>query len=144
MSYLLDTNVISEFRLPMPDANVDAWLQSVDEEKTFISVASIAEIRRGAALLAEGRRKQSLLNWLQEILTERFRGRVLDVTPEVALLWGDLMAHARQNGFGLSIMDAFLAASARVHALRVVTRNVRDFERLNLEVINPWQPRDTR
>jgi predicted nucleic acid-binding protein len=140
VSYLLDTNVLSEFQRPRPDDNVLSWLEAVDEDGVYISVVSLGELRRGVALLAPGRRGTELDAWLREHLRPRFEGRILDITPSVAEAWGELMAQSKRIGVGLHVVDAFLAASAQVHSLNLVTRNIKDFEAFDLEITNPWAP----
>lgn len=138
MNFLLDTNVLSEVRRPEPDHRVLRWLHEVDEDRTFISVISLAEIRKGVRLLPEGRRRDALAAWLSQDLPDRFSGRILVVDTPVSLQWGDLVADCRRKGTALSILDAFLAATAIVHDLRLVTRNLRDFASLGIETLNPW------
>ncbi len=96
MSYLLDTNVLSEFKRPRPDRNVVAWVDAVDEDETFLSVVSIGELRRGIALLPTGSRRTALDAWLGGELRLRFEGRVLDVTPMIAEAW--VNSPGRRNG----------------------------------------------
>jgi len=138
VNFLLDTNVLSEVRRPEPDHRVLRWLHEVDEDRTFISVISLAEIRKGVRLLPEGRRRDALAAWLSQDLPDRFSGRILVVDTPVSLQWGDLVADCRRKGTALSILDAFLAATAIVHDLRLVTRNLRDFASLGIETLNPW------
>jgi toxin FitB len=138
VSFLLDTNVLSEMRRPKPDENVYTWLDQADEAEVFISVISLAEIQRGLSLMDRGRRRKELENWLHDALLPRFDGRILGVTAAIALVWGRLAAQAKHEGFGLGVMDAALAATAQVHNLRLVTRNTKDFQRLDVELLNPW------
>lgn len=138
MNVLLDTNVLSEVRRPAPDPKVLAWLNGVDEDRTFISVASIAELKRGIALMDEGRRRAALAAWLAQDLPARFVGRILSIDPVVAERWGDLMAEARVSGVGLSVMDGFFAATALAKGLVLATRNTKDFTPLGVPVFNPW------
>jgi predicted nucleic acid-binding protein len=138
MNVLLDTNVLSEVRRPGPDRKVLAWLDAIDEDRTFISVASIAELRRGIALMDDGRRREALAAWLAVDLPERFSGRILPVDATIAARWGDLMAQARQSGFALSGMDGFFAATALAHELVLATRNTKDFAPLGVPLFNPW------
>ena len=138
MNFLLDTNVLSEVRRPVPDARVLAWLDQVDEDRVYLSVISIAEIARGVALLEDGRRKAELALWLEHDLPHRFGSRILDVDSLTALTWGRMLAEAKQAGRGLSVMDGWIAASANRHALTLVTRNIRDFAQLDLELFDPW------
>jgi len=86
MNLLLDTNVLSEVRRPAPDPTVLAWLDTVDEDRTFISVASIAELRRGIALMDDGRRREALTAWLAEDLPARFAGRILPIKLGIEVL----------------------------------------------------------
>lgn len=138
MRILLDTNVLSEVRRVKPDLGVLRWLDELDEDRTFVSVISLAEIRRGIVLMDEGRRKADLAAWLARDLPQRFAGRVLSVNTDVALSWGDLMGQARKKGVGLASLDAFIAATAQAHDLILATRNIGDFQGLGLDLINPW------
>lgn len=138
MNLLLDTNVLSEVRRPAPSPKVLAWLDTIDEDRAFISVASIAELRRGIALLDDGRRRAALAAWLANDLPARFAGRLLPIDHAVAERWGDLMALSRRTGVALSVMDGFFAASALVSNLTLVTRNVKDFAAFGVPLHNPW------
>jgi predicted nucleic acid-binding protein len=138
MKVLLDTNVLSEVRRPAPDPKVLAWLDTIDEDRAFISVASIAELRRGIALMDDGRRREALAAWLAVDLPARFSGRILPIDPAIAERWGDLMAQSRREGFALSVMDGFFAATALVSELVLATRNTKDFAPLGVPLFNPW------
>ena len=138
MNLLLDTNVLSEVQRPAPDLKVLGWLDAVDEDRVFISVASIAELRCGIALMADGRRRPSLTAWLANELPERFAARILPIDREVAEHWGDLMAQSRRSGVALSVMDGFFAATALAKDLTLVTRNVKDFTSFGVPMFNPW------
>lgn len=138
MNLLLDTNVLSEIQRPTPSPRVLAWLDTIDEDRAFISVASIAELRRGIALLEDGRQRTALAAWLAHDLPERFAGRILPIGPAVAERWGDLMAQSRTSGIALSVMDGFFAAIALTSDLALVTRNVKDFAALGVKLLNPW------
>ncbi len=139
MSFLLDTNVISEWVRPQPEPNVVAWLAAVDEDEVFLSVVSFAELRRGVELLPAGRRRDRLATWIADDLAVRFDGRILDVDRSVAECWGQLMARGRRGGLALGAMDAFSAATAQSRGLTLVTRNIRDFKSLGLQLRNPWE-----
>lgn len=138
MRLLLDTNVLSEVRKPVPDARVLSWLDELDEDRAFISVISIAEIRRGVALMDDGRKRDALSLWLAEELPQRFEGRILTVDEPTALAWGDLMGLAKRRGRGLSSMDGLIAATAIAQDLTLATRNMRDFENFGIELFDPW------
>lgn len=138
MSYLLDTNVVSEWVKPEPAPNVVVWLAEVDEDEAFLSVISIAELRRGIELLAAGRRRQRLEKWLSEDLADRFRGRILPIDLPVADAWGRITARATRAGRTVGTMDALVAATAEVHGLALATRNTKDFGHLGVSLFNPW------
>ena len=138
MNFLLDTNVLSEVQRPAPDMKVLGWLDAVDEDRVFISVASTAELRRGIALMDDGRRRTALAAWLANDLPSRFAERMLPIDHAVAERWGDLMARSRRSGVALTVMDGFFAATALAHDLTLVTRNVRDFAEFGVSLHNPW------
>jgi toxin FitB len=138
MSFLLDTNVVSEWVKPRPDSGVIAWCASVDEDRTFISVGTLAELRYGIEHLSAGRRKVRLEKWLEHELPSRFEGRILSIDAEIGEAWGKVVARADKEGRPADTMDAFLAATAELHHLTVVTRNITDFLKLTKSVINPW------
>jgi predicted nucleic acid-binding protein len=135
---LLDTNVLSEVTKPRPDARVLQWLDALDEDRCFISIVSIAEIRRGVALMDQGRKREALAAWLADDLPLRFEHRVLLVDAPIALAWGDLMGHAKRRGRGLSSMDGLIAATAIAYQLTLATRNIKDFEDFGIELVDPW------
>ena len=140
MNFLLDTNVVSEWVRPRPEPRVVAWLADADEDRVFLSVITLAEIQRGVDLLPAGRKRDRLAAWAAGDLLERFEGRLLDVTPEVAREWGAVSARAQRAGRKLGLMDAFFAATARVHGLTLVTRNEEDFAAAGVDLLNPWRP----
>ena len=141
MNFLLDTNVVSEWVKPRPNANVVRWLAETDEDRVFLSVITFAEIRLGVEEMVAGWRRDGLTRWLQVELPARFEGRILGVDLAVAEGWGDLMARGSKIGLNLSVMDAFFAATAGAHGLTLVTRNTKHFGRLGASLINPWLER---
>ena len=141
MSYLLDTNAVSEWVKPRPDPGIAAWLDEVDEDRTYLSVITLGELRKGVDRLADGRRRDRLDRWLTGDLPERFSGRLLPVDAVVADEWGQLLARAECAWSAVGSPDALIAATAKVHGLQVVTRNVRDFRATGVDVISPWQSR---
>jgi hypothetical protein len=138
VSFLLDTNVVSEWAKPRPDPGVIAWLAEVDEDRVFLSVVTLAELRHGVERLADGSRRRRLDAWLREELPLRFEGRVLSVDQAIADHWGEVVARREAAGRPIGIMDAFVAATANVHGLTIVTRNESDFRSAVKETINPW------
>ena len=138
MSFLLDTNAISELIRPRPDRGLVDWLAGVDEDQVFLSVVTLAELRYGIARLPVGRRKRRLQEWLQRDLMERFEGRILPVDEDIALVWGDVTAECAAAGHPIQAMDALIAATARVYALELITRDDGDFEAVRITARNPW------
>ncbi|HJQ16728.1 MAG TPA: type II toxin-antitoxin system VapC family toxin [Allosphingosinicella sp.] len=144
MSFLLDTNVISEGAKPRPNPGVVDWTACVDEEQLFLSVVSLAELRHGIERLERGRRKAALDFWLTNQLPVRFDTRLLSIDAETANHWGHVVARAQAAGRPVGAMDAFLAATAEQHQLTLVTRNVSDFEATGIRLFNPWTEGDDR
>jgi len=138
LSFLLDTNVISEWVSPQPHAGVIRWLGEADEDRVFISVISIAEVRRGLGLMPKGAGRDRIEVWMREDLPARFEGRILPVDLAVAQEWGVTIEKARSCGITVSLMDAFLAATAQAHDLTLVTRNTNDFRGMGLRLFDPW------
>ena len=138
MSYLLDTDVVSEWTHPTPDPRVVAFLETTDEDTMFLSVVTLAELRRGVDGLPAGRRRAALRDWLDHDLIDRFDSRILGIDRDVAATWGRIMAQAERRGRAPGVMDAWIAAIAEVHALTVATRNTADFALLLRNVFNPW------
>ena len=138
MSYLLDTNVVSEWTKPRPEPAVVRFLASTEEDLLFLSVITLGELRRGVDRLPTGRRRAMLNEWLDNDLIHRFGGRILGIDRDVAAVWGRVMALAERRGRTAGVMDAWIAATAAVHDLTVVTRNTADFARLPGRIFNPW------
>jgi len=138
LNFLLDTNVLSEIRRPKPNSNVIRWLDEVDEDRCFISVATVGELRHGISLMGAGKRQNTLASWLENDLVDRFDGRILPIDQTIAFKWGDLLAVSKLNGRTMSVMDGWIAATAAVFDLTLVTRNTRDFEATEITLLNPW------
>lgn len=137
MNFLLDTNAVSEWVKPRPNPGLVGWMESEDEDRMFISVASLAELRYGVERLPAGRRRNRLEEWLQYELRLRFENRILPVDPTVAEAWGRTVSRSEAAGRPMGIMDAFLAATAETHELTLVTRNTSHFQLLKA-LLNPW------
>ena len=138
MSFLLDTNVVSESTKPRPNAGLMTWLDGVDENSVFLSVITLTELRYGVERLAPGRRRKQLDRWLQHELPQRFEGRILPVDALVADACGRLVARTESLGRPIEARDAFIAATAQVHRLTLVTRNASHFETTLKSILTPW------
>jgi toxin FitB len=138
LNFLLDTNVVSEWVKPRPDPGVVSWLADVDEDRAFVSAVTLGELRYGIARLDPGRRRRRLDEWLLDELPMRFETRILPVDVAVAVAWGEVVAHRDAAARPISVMDAFIAATAIVHGMTLVTRNVADFEATVAAVVSPW------
>ena len=138
MSFLLDTNAVSEWVKPRPNPGLIGWMELADEDRVFLSVISLAEVRYGIERLSVGPRRNRLERWLRDELPLRFEGRVLPIDNKIAEAWGRTVSRSEALGRPMDAMDAFLAATAEVHRLTLVTRNVSDFPTLK-SVVNPWQ-----
>lgn len=135
MSYLIDTNVLSELRRREPDPNVVNWLERRPATTLYLSVLTLGELRKGIDALPEGVRRRALLDWLEIELPAFFSGRLLTIDARIADRWGHLLAQA---GRPMPAIDSLLAATALTHDLILVTRNLRDFQYPGLSVIDPW------
>jgi predicted nucleic acid-binding protein len=137
MSFLLDTSAVSEWVKPWPNPGLIGWMESTDEDRVFITVITLAELRYGVERMAAGSRRSRLEQWLRDELPLRFEGRILPVDVDVAEAWGTTLARSEAAGRPIGAMDAFLAATAEIRRLTLVTRNVSDFPLLKT-VLNPW------
>ena len=135
MSYLLDTNVVSEARRRGGDPRVVAWLRAVPAEELFLSVLVVGEIRRGIERLRprDPAQSEEFERWLDE-LRHRFADRIVPIDTAIAEEWG------RINAAGpVPVEDGLMAASAKVRGMVFVTRNVADVAGTGTRVFNPWE-----
>lgn len=138
MSFLIDTNVVSELIKGSPNRGVVKWVNSVDEDRIYLSVVTIAEIRNGIERLTDGSKRRQLESWLTMDVSLRFDNRILLIDYEVASEWGSVIAERQEQGRPIGVMDGFIVATARVHRLTLVTRNTSDFFGSLEEIVNPW------
>ncbi len=136
--YLIDTNCLSELTRVRPDENVINWFTSHDESTMYLSVITVGELVKGITRLPDSAKKVNLTQWIQNELESRFRHRVLTIDERVATEWGRLQAQMDSDGCPIHAVDALIAATCITHNLILVTRNIKDFERTGLNLINPW------
>jgi predicted nucleic acid-binding protein len=123
---------------PRPNPGLLTWLAEIDEDRVFISVVTITELRYGVERLAVGTGRKQLDAWLQRDLPRRFEGRILPIDTAVADACGRLVARSESVGHPVEPRDAFIAATAEVHALTLVTRYASDFEPAIKNILTPW------
>ena len=132
--FLLDTNIVSELRKPKPHGGVVAWVSANETTSLYLSAMTIAELQRGVEMTREqdAGKASEIETWLEQLM---FTGQVLAMDAAVCREWARLM-HRRSDTL---VEDAFIAATARVHRLVLVTRNVRDFKTLGVKTLNPFE-----
>lgn len=138
MSYLLDTNVVSEPERKRPDRNVLEWLDNVDYRSVYLSALTVGEIKKGVAKLATGKRKAHIQNWLEDV-RQHFAGRILPMTENTFLAWGQMYGYLEKRGIVRPIFDSLFEATAIEHDLILVTRNTRNFRSSSVTILNPWE-----
>ena len=139
MTFLLDTCVISELVANRPNPAVVRWVDSVDEDRLFLSAITIGEIKRGIEKLDDSRRKRILQEWLEADLLIRFRDKIIPLDTEVMLVWGQLVAALEKQGRRMPAIDSLIAATCLQRRLDLVTRNEGDFAYSGVIVVNPWK-----
>ena len=138
MKYLLDTNIISEFISKIPNKKVIDYILALDEHDLYLSVITIGEIKTGIEKLDNGSKKDKLLHWLENDLLNRFQNRIIDIDTEVMLQWGTINQRLKQLGKPLPIMDSLIGATSEVKDCILITRNEKDFQNLNIKIVNPF------
>ena len=143
--WLLDTNVISELRKSNCDPRVKTWSDSQDPTSFHLSMVTIAEIRYGIERLpAADSSRRRLEAWLTDELRPWFSDRLLDVNEDVLVIWRRLVEQGKEMRHTFPQPDLFIAATAILHDLCVVTRNTGDFLRTGVSLLNPWVDSDPR
>jgi predicted nucleic acid-binding protein len=133
--WLLDTMVLSETIKPSPEAKVLDWLGAQEPEAMFTSALCLGEVRFGIERLGPGRRREALRAWLRDDLLPFLGSQILNFDADCATAWAELRAVAPRT---LSTVDSLIAATALAHDLRIVTRNVADFDGAGVALFNPW------
>lgn len=139
MSVSVDTNVVSELIRKSPHPSVKACADGLNVEKMFLSSISEAELRFGTAILPLGRRREMLILEIENMLRDVFENRVLPFDSEAARQYAIIAANRHFAGYSVALADCQTAAMARSQGMTVATRNVRDFEKSDVKVVNPWK-----
>ncbi len=134
MTFLVDANVLSEATKPTPDPSVVAWLRR-HEREIAIDPVILGEIRYGILILPSGKRRRRLESWFDSGISCI---ECYSWDAATGLRWAQLLAELRGNGLSMPIKDSLIAATALVHQVPVVTRNQSDFEKADVEVVNPF------
>lgn len=135
---VLDTPVVSELMQDRPRADVLAWLDEQPTRALFVTAVTEAEVLTGIAILPEGRRKRTLADAAKRTFDELMGGRVLPFDSAAAQAYAEITATRRAAGRPISQSDGQIAAIALSHSMAIATRNVRDFEDVGIDLINPW------
>ena len=135
---LLDTNVVSEIMRPAPSEVVLAWFAAQDAAGLYLSAIEEAELRRGAAMLPAGRRRDQLMAAIGAMITEDFAGRILPFDSAAASAFVLVFLERRAAGRPISFADCQIAATARAQGAAIATRNTADFAGCGIAVIDPW------
>ena len=140
---VIDTNVVSELMRAAPNQAVLDWFGHRAASDLHISAVTEAELRRGIAILPEGRRRDTLADAINAMVTEDFADRVLAFDGPAAVAFAAIFAERRAIGRPISFPDCQIAATARARGAAVATRNIGDFEGCGIDVVNPWdEPSD--
>lgn len=138
MPFLLDTNIISETVKAKPEPRVLEWLEAQIPADLFLASQTIGELVRGAHKATEKARRERFAKWIEEDLVWQFENRILAFDDAAARIWGRLMGEGDRKGQTPPAADTQIASVALNHDLILVTRNVKDFARFDLDVLNPW------
>jgi predicted nucleic acid-binding protein len=138
VKFLLDTCAVSELISKSPNAGVIAWLNGQDPDRLFLSAITIGEIQRGISRLPDSDRARQLQEWLNDELLISFDRRIIPLDTHVLQSWGILTAGLEKLGVKLPVADSLIAATAIALNCTIVARNVRDFDKTGVRVLNPW------
>lgn len=136
--FLIDTNVISETVKPRPEPRVLAWFESQIPSELFLTAITFGELVRGTRKLENAGRRRGYERWIRHDLARQFEGRILPFDQDAAAIWGEILGEADRIGRPRPAVDAQIAAIARRHGLTLVTRNLRDFETIEVPILDPW------
>ena len=135
---ILDTTVISELIRPRPHPAVVEWMDQQNAFEVWITAVTAAELRTGAALLPEDRRRSDLHPHVERLLDETFAGYVLPFDDRSGIPYADIVSGRRNQGRPIAFQDAQIGAICLQHGMTLATRNTRDFEDTGIDLIDPW------
>ena len=139
MAYLLDTCAISEMVAVKPNANVLSWFQSQTEKTLFLSIITVGEIEKGIYQLPVSKKRTLLETWLFDELVPNFQGRIIDINRKLMTTWAKMTADLKTKGIIRPSFDSLIEAAALHHQLILVTRNVKNFQKSQVTILNPWE-----
>lgn len=135
---ILDTNVVSEFMTSPPASSVLNWLNAQNTTSLYLTTISIAEIGFGLRILPQGKRREMLAERFEQFVATAFEQRILSFDENAARIYGEVMGYRRGIGRPISSLDGQIAAIARSRNFAVATRNIKDFEECQLNLIDPF------
>lgn len=136
MNYLFDTNVLSELKKIKPEKKVVDFVQKLSREEIYISCISLGEIKKGIISCTDKKKVKELEIWFEKYLLHGMKSQILNLDAEVMCVWGKMISETKN----LPILDSLIAATCIAHKLHLVTRNVKDFEKIEgLNILNPWK-----
>ena len=138
MRVLVDTCVISEVQRRRGNEKVRKRFESIEADDLYLSVLTIGELKKGIDKLTANTKKRSLNAWFDQLVLSA-QDRILPIDPETALVWGEITAKSEKQGQPIPAVDGLIAATAMRHGLHLMTRNVADFARTGVMLINPWE-----
>lgn len=136
--WLLDTNILAELRRPKPEPRVLSFIAAQPLATFHISTVTLAEIRFGIERLDDPVKRSGLTEWLTHRVRPMFAGRILPVSEDVMLKWRLLMEEGRKTGHTFPQPDVLIAATGLCHGLTIVTRDINDYARTGVDLLNPW------
>ena len=137
MSYLFDTCVLGQLRKNIAE-NVRKWFESKEQNLFYISVVTIAELLDGIERLTDSKKKKDLEDWFYGEIFTRFKDRIIPIDDHVAKEWAFLNASLQRKGICVGVQDLYIAATAKARGFALVTLNTKDFQQINIPLINPW------
>lgn len=138
MSYLLDTCIISDLRKAVP-TQARAWFESRNQESFYLSVVTLAELLDGIERLPSSHKRKELEKWYHYEVQQHFKRHILSIDDRVAKEWGLLNANLNKKGLCVGVQDLYIGATARIFSLTLVTRNKKDFQAMDIPLVDPWE-----